>query len=150
MNRNLSNIKVADLGTAKQRPNTNAFAVCPSGVHVAKVLGFFEGDTYNTVSLEIDGTKYNFFYDYMLRDGSAFDADVLNWIISLATIPVTDSTGLMEIANSAIGSSYKIEIYNYTAKTGKNAGKLQHAIQFSTKPELTVVDIQTEDFVLPY
>lgn len=149
MNRNLSTISVADLGTAKQRENTG-FKVCPPGVHTARVIAFNEEENYNTVSLEINGTKHNFFYNYFLRNSQDFDADVLNWIISLSTIPVTDQTSLQEIANSAIGSCYEVEIYNYTSKTGKNAGKLQHAIQFGTKPKLVTVEIQEEEYELPY
>lgn len=148
MNRNLANITIADLGAAQtkniERP------IVPAGIHTAKVLGFVEEENYNYVSLEIDGVKHNFFYNYFLRDTDVFDADVLNWIIGLSTIPVTESTSLIDITNSAIGSSYKIEIYNYTPKTGKNAGKPQHGIQFSTKPELVVVEITSEEFVLPY
>jgi hypothetical protein len=57
----------------------------------------------------------------------------------------------MEITNSAIGSSYMIEVYNYTAKSGKDAGTVKHGIQFSVKPELTVVEIETEEIdELPY
>lgn len=149
MNRSLNNITVADLGSAKQRENTG-FTVCPPGVHVAKLLSFNEEENYNYVSLEIDGKKFNFFYNYFVRGTSDLDADVLNWIISLSTIPTTDTTSLTEITNSAIGNSYKIEVYNYTSKTGKSAGKLQHAIQFSTKPELVVVEIEEEEFTLPY
>ena len=89
-------------------------------------------------------------HDYFIKDTDKFDSDVLSWIIGLATIPVDDNTSLIDISNSAIGSSYKIEIYNYTPKTGKNAGKPQHGIQFSTKPELVVVEITSEEFVLPY
>ena len=148
MNRNLANITIADLGAA-QTKNTER-PIVPAGIHTAKVLGFVEEENYNYVSLEIDGVKHNFFYNYFLRDTDVFDADVLNWIIGLSTIPVTESTSLIDITNSAIGSSYKIEIYNYTPKTGKNAGKPQHGIQFSTKPELVVVEITSEEFVLPY
>lgn len=148
MNRNLANITIADLGAA-QTKNTER-PIVPAGIHTAKVLGFVEEENYNYVSLEIDGVKHNFFYNYFLRDTDVFDADVLNWIIGLSTIPVTESTSLIDITNSAIGSSYKIEIYNYTPKSGKNAGKPQHGIQFSTKPELVVVEITSEEFVLPY
>lgn len=148
MNRNLSNITIADLGNAQtknvERP------IVPAGMHVAKVLGFVEEENYNYVSLEINGVKHNFFYNYFLKDTDKFDADVLNWIIGLATCTVKEETSLIDITNSAIGSSYEIEIYNYTPKTGKNAGKPQHAIQFSTTPKLTVVEIQSEEFVLPY
>lgn len=148
MNRNLANISVKDLEGAESVSMEKP--VLPAGMHKAKVLAFVEEETYNYVSLEVDGVKYNFFYDYFLRDTDKFNADVLSWIISLATIPVTDDTSLIDITNSAIGSTYEIEIYNYTPKTGKNAGKPQHAIQYKTKPELTVVEIQTEDFELPF
>lgn len=149
MNKSLQNITRADLANAGKK-ETNAFSICPAGIHVAKVIGFTEEEHYNYVSLEINKVKYNFFYNYYLRDGITFDEDVLNWIISLATIPVKDETSLLEITNSAIGSSYKIEIYNYTPKTGKNAGKPQHGIQFSKAPELVVVDVVTEEYELPY
>lgn len=148
MNRNLANISVKDLEGAESVSMEKP--VLPAGMHKAKVLAFVEEETYNYVSLEVDGVKYNFFYDYFLRDTDKFNADVLSWIISLATIPVNDDTSLIDITNSAIGSTYEIEIYNYTPKTGKNAGKPQHAIQYKTKPELTVVEIQTEDFELPF
>ena len=146
--RNLANITIADLGTA-QTKNTER-PIVPAGMHVAKVLGFTEEENYNYVSLEINGVKHNFFYNYFLKDTDTLDADVLNWIIGLATIAVKEDTSLIDISNSAIGSSYEIEIYNYTPKTGKNAGKPQHGIQFSTTPKLTVVEIQSEEFVLPY
>lgn len=148
MSRNLANITMRDLGSAKTQ--TRESIVLPPGKHVAKVLGFVEEENYNYVSLEINGVKHNFFYNYFLKDTDVFNADVLNWIIKLATIPVTDETPLIEITNSAIGSSYTIEIYNYTPKTGKNAGKTQHGIQFSTAPELTVVEIETEELELPF
>ena len=148
MIKNLANITAADLGSAQtknlERP------ILPAGMHTAKVLGFVEEENYNYVSLEIGGIKYNFFYNYFLKDTDTLDADVISWIVGLATIPVTPTTSLLEISNSSIGSSYKIEIYNYTPKTGKNAGKPQHGIQFSTKPELTVVEIQSEEFQLPF
>lgn len=150
MNRNLSNITAADLGGAKTKPNTNEFPICPAGTHVAKILAFDEQETYNLVSVEIEGVRYNFFYNYFIFGTTDFDADVLNWIMKLATIEVKEDTSLQEIANSAIGCSYKIEVYNYTPKKGKNAGKVQHGIQFSKAPELTVVEVVTEDFVLPY
>ena len=148
MNRNLSNITIADLGNAQTKNVERPIVL--AGMHVAKVLGFVEEENYNYVSLEINGVKHNFFYNYFLKDTDKFDADVLNWIIGLATCTVKEETSLIDITNSAIGSSYEIEIYNYTPKTGKNAGKPQHAIQFSTTPKLTVVEIQSEEFVLPY
>jgi hypothetical protein len=148
MNRNLANITIADLGNAQSKVVERP--IVPAGIHTAKVLGFVEEENYNYVSLEINGVKHNFFYNYFLKDTDTFDADVLNWIVGLSTIAVTESTSLIDITNSAIGSSYEIEIYNYTPKTGKNAGKPQHAIQFSTTPKLTVVEIESEEFVLPY
>lgn len=148
MNRNLANISVKDLQGAETISMDKP--IVPAGVHKAKVLGFVEEDTYNYVSLEIEGIKHNFFYNYFLKDTDKFNADVLNWIIGLSTIPVEENTSLIDITNSAIGSTYNVEIYNYTPKTGKNAGKPQHAIQFRTKPELTVVEVETEDFELPF
>lgn len=146
--KNLSNLTVADLATAKEE--TNAPKVCPEGEQIAKVLGFVEEETYNYVSLEIKGVKYNFFYNYFLKDSDELNAKVLNWIVSLSTVPVTETTSLIEITNSAIGSSYKIKIRNYMSKTGKNAGSMQHAIDFNFKPELVVVEVQTEEFELPF
>ena len=148
INRNLANITINDLAGAETRNMDKP--IVPPGIHVAKVLGFVEEENYNYVSLEINGVKQNFFYNYFIKDTDKFDADVLQWIISLATIPVKENTPLISITNSAIGSSYKVEVYNYTPKTGKNAGKPQHGIRFSTKPELVVVEVQTEEFVLPY
>lgn len=148
MNRNLSNITIADLGTAQTK--TVEKPIVPAGIHTFKVLGFVEEETYNYVSLELNGVKHNFFYNYFLKDTDTFDADVLNWIVGLSTITVTENTSLIDITNSAIGSSYEIEIYNYTPKTGKNAGKPQHGIQFSTTPKLVTVEIESEEFVLPY
>lgn len=148
INRNLANITIADLANAETK--SVEAQVCPAGEQVAKVLAFVEEETYNYVSLEINGVKYNFFYNYFLKDSDKFNADVLNWIIGLSTIPVTETTSLIDITNSAIGSSYKVEIYNYVSKTGKNAGKTQHSIQFNKKPELVVVEVQTEEFVLPF
>lgn len=146
--KNLSTLTVADLDSAQVR--SNSALVCPKGFHKAKVLSFTEEENYNYVSLEIEGKKYNFFYDYTLRDSDAFDRDVLNWIISLATIPVTPTTPLLAITNSAIGHTYEIETDVYTSKTGKNAGKEQHFIRFSTKPELTKVIVEEETLDLPF
>lgn len=150
MNRNLSNITAADLGGAKTKPNQNEFPTCPAGKHVAKIISFDEQETYNLLSVEIGGQKYNFFYNYFIYGTTDFDADVLNWIMKLATIEVTPETSLQQIANSALGCSYEIEVYNYTPKKGKNAGKVQHGIQFSVAPKLTVVEVVTEEYELPY
>lgn len=149
MNRNLSNITAADLKSAGKQERGN-FGILSPGKHVAKVLTFVEEDHYNYVSVEVAGKKYNFFYNYFLKDTTTFDADVLNWIIGLATVPVTDTTSLIEITNSAIGHSYEIEIYNYTPKSGKNAGKPQHGIQYSVAPKEVVATVEEEDFEFPY
>ena len=148
MSKNLSTLTMADLTNAEAK-QTEA-RVCPAGEHEAKVLGFTEEETYNYVSLEINGVKYNFFYNYFLRDSDKLDKDLLDWIISLAQIPVTESTSFIDITNSAIGCTFKIETYNYVSKTGKNAGKQQHGINFRKKPELVVVEIQSEEFELPF
>lgn len=150
---NLSTLTRADLQNAQKKEV--GFSVCPAGKHVAKVQKFVEEDNYNLVNLLIDGKNYNFFYNYTLRNSDALDADVLNWIIGLSTIPVTDSTTLLQITNSAIGYSYEIETYTYTPTTGKNAGKQQHGIQFSVVPKLVTVDVESEeldveDEELPY
>lgn len=149
MNKTLNNITMADLANAKKQEGTT-FEILPEGKYTAKVIEFVEEQTYNYVKLEINGKVYNFFYNYFLKDSTVFNADVLSWIIALSKIPVTDTTSLLEITNSAIGSSYEVEIYNYVGRTGKNAGKKQHAIRFSTMPTPVTVDITTEEFVLPY
>ena len=145
---NLSTLKVGDLQNAKT--NSADFIVCPAGSHIAKIISFTEEENYNYVSMEIDGRNYNFFYNYTLRGSDDLDADVLSWIVALATIPVTDTTTLLQITNSAIGQSYEIETYVYTSKTGKNVGKENHAIRFNVKPKLTTVAVQEEDLELPF
>lgn len=147
--KSLATLTRKDLGGAQQR-QCNEFAVCPAGKHVAKVVRFTEEENYNYVTLEIEKQAYNFFYNYTLKDSDVLDSDVLSWILALATIPVTDETHLIEITNSAIGHSYEIETYVYTPKNGKNAGKPQHGIQFSTLPVLQIVEVETEDIELPF
>lgn len=149
MNRTLSNITRADLANAKKQETAN-FEILPEGKYTAKVIEFVEEATYNYVKLEINGKSHNFFYNYFLKDSTVFNEDVLAWILALSKVPVTDTTSLLEVTNSAIGSSYEIEIYNYVGKTGKNAGKKQHAIKFSTVPTPVTVDITSEEFELPY
>lgn len=145
---NLKDILLKDIENAKS-PEFNT-EVIPAGKHVAKVLAFVEEETYQYVSLEINKKKANFFYNYFLKDSTDLNADVINWIKALATIPVDENTSLLEIANSAIGSSYTITVYNYVSKTGKNAGKTQHAIQFRALPVYETVEITTEEVVLPF
>ena len=149
MNKSLATLTRKDLGAAQKRERSD-FAVCPAGKHTAKVVSFTEEENYNYVTLEIEKKSYNFFYNYTLKDSDVLDSDVLNWLLSLATIPVTDETHLIEITNSAIGHSYEVETYVYTPKNGKNAGKPQHGIQFSTLPVLKVVEVETEDIELPF
>lgn len=144
----LADILLKDSANAKSQEFVSE--VLPAGKHVAKILGFTEEDTYQYVSVEIDKKKFNFFYNYFLRGTTDLDADLINWIKALATIPVNESTSLLEIANSAIGSSYTITVYNYVSKKGKNAGKTQHAIQFKELPVHETVVITTEDIELPF
>lgn len=144
----LKDILLKDAANAKSSDlNTE---VLPAGTYPAKILGFVEEDTYQYVTVEINKKKYNFFYNYFLKDTTTLNADLLNWMKALSTIPVADTTSLLEIANSAIGSTYKIVIYNYTSKAGKNAGKAQHAISFKDLPVIDTVVIQTEDVELPF
>lgn len=148
-NPSLKDILLKDAANAKTSESVIPETLAP-GDYVAKILGFTEEETYQYVSVEINKTRYNFFYNYYLKDSTDLNADLINWIKALATIPVTDNTSLLEIANSAIGSSYKITIYNYMSKTGKNAGKNQHAISFRDLPVIETVTIEEEDLDLPY
>lgn len=144
----LKDILIKDLKDAKLPEGVNQEVLAP-GDYVAKVRCFVEEDAYQYVSLEINKKNYNFFYNYYLKDSTDLDANVINWIKGLSNIPVTETTSLLEIANSAIGSSYKITIYNYVSKTGKNAGKTQHAIRFAKLPVLETSDIVEEVVDLP-
>lgn len=148
-NPSLKDILLKDAANAKTSESVIPETLAP-GDYVAKILGFTEEETYQYVSVEIDKTRYNFFYNYYLKDTTDLNADLINWIKALATIPVNDNTSLLEIANSAIGSSYKITVYNYMSKTGKNAGKTQHAISFRDLPVIETVTIEEEDLDLPY
>lgn len=139
---NLSKILAGDVKNAKTGFKN---AVLEPGTYVGKLLGFTEEDNYQFVTFLINGSKYNFFYNYFIYDTQDLDANLINWITKLATIPVDAKTSLLEIANSAVGSSYRIEIYNYTSKSGKNAGKTQHSIRFSTMPIKEEVVIETEE-----
>jgi hypothetical protein len=146
----LKDILSKDAATAKTTGGTLVNEVLPPGTYIAKVLGFTEEEAYQYVSLEINKKKFNFFYNYYLRNTTDLDGNLINWIKALATIPVKDNTTLLEIANSAIGSSYKISIYNYVSKTGKNAGKTQHGITFKDKPVLETTTIESEEVELPF
>lgn len=148
-NSSLATLTKKDLANAQKREG-GTFEVCPAGKHVGKIIGFTEEENYNYITIEIDKKRYNFFYNYNLRGSDVLDSDVINWILALATIPVTEETHLIEVTNSAIGQSYEIETYVYTPKAGKNAGKPQHGMQFSTLPVLKVVEVETEELNLPY
>lgn len=144
----LSSILVKDLQSAKSQEFV-AKVLAP-GKYSAKILGFTEEDTYQYITVEINKEKYNFFYNYFIKDTTDLNADVINWIKALATIPVDENTTLLDIANSAIGSTYSITVYNYVSRSGKNAGKTQHAISFKDLPTIETTVIETEEFELPY
>lgn len=144
---NLKDIILGDLAAAVTPDSTPV--VLPAGVHTMKILGFVEEPTYSYVTVEVDRRKFNFFYNFLIRDTNNLNAEVINWFKELATITTTEKTTLLEIANSAIGSSYEIEVYNYVSKSGKNEGNTQHAIKFSTLPKLTVNTVEIEELELP-
>lgn len=144
----LKDILLKDLATAKT-PEGAVQEILPAGEYKAKVLGFVEEETYQYVTLEINKKKFNFFYNYYLKDSTDLDANLIKWIQALATITVSDKTTLLEIANSAIGSTYKITVYNYTSRSGKNAGKQQHAIRFSALPVIETGTVEEEIVELP-
>jgi len=139
----LKDVLLKDLATAKAPEGANT-EILPAGEYRAKILGFVEEETYQYVSVEINKKKYNFFYNYFIKDTTDLDANLINWIKALATIPVDDNTSLLTIANSALGNTYKITIYNYVSKSGKNAGKQQHAIRFGTLPVIDNTNITEE------
>lgn len=134
----MQDILMEDLKDAKTTEYVNV--VLAPGKYNAQILEFVEKDTFNYVSVMIDGKKHNFFYNYTLKDSDVLNADVLNWMKALATIQTTPKTPFLEITNSSIGSTYEIEVYNYVSKTGKNAGKTQDAINFRELPVLQTVD----------
>lgn len=146
----LKDILSKDASTAKVAAGNIVNEVLAPGTYLAKVLGFTEEENYQYVSLEINKKKFNFFYNYYLRGTTDLDGNLINWIKALATIPVKEDTTLLEIANSAIGSTFKVTIYNYVSKTGKNAGKTQHALSFKDKPVLETTTIESEEVELPF
>ena len=147
--RTLSQLNIKDLQGAKA-PSTER-PVLPAGEYNAKFMGVTEEETYSYFKLQINNETYNFFYNLYLKDSEDLDANILNWIKSLATITTDDSTSLLAIVNSAIGSTYKIKIYNYVSKTGKNAGKTQHAIDYKVAPQIQAVQtVETEELDLPF
>lgn len=138
----LANIVVKDADNAKSMFTND---VLEAGTYAAKIIGFTEEETYNFITVEINGQRYNFFYNWFLRDSEDLNADVLNWIKSLSTIPVTPETTMMEIANSSIGSTYTITVYNYVSKSGKTKGKTQHAISFTDLPIIDTTVVQSKE-----
>lgn len=144
----LKDILLKDVANAQKQEFNNE--ILAPGEYSAKILGFTEEDTYQYITVEINKKKFNFFYNYYLKDTTVLNADLINWIKALATIPIDENTSLLTIANAAIGSTYRITIYNYTSKTGKNAGKVQHAISFSDLPAIETVEIVNETLELPY
>lgn len=146
---NLANLTRGDLENAK-KSEKGGFSICPPGLQQGKFIGVTEEETYQYVTFNVGGKNYNFFFNYTLRDSDDLDYDVINWLLALSTIPTNKDTHLIEVVNSAIGSTYEFEVYNYTPKTGKNAGKPQHGIQFSTLPKLCTVEVETEEMDLPY
>jgi len=144
---NLKDILVKDAANAKTVDYINE--ILPAGEYLAKIIGFTEEETFQYVTVEIDKKKYNFFYNYYIKDTTDLDGNTINWIKGLATIEVDDNTSLLEIANSAIGSTFKITVYNYVSKSGKNAGKEQHAISFRDLPVLDETVIEEEELDLP-
>lgn len=147
-NTSLKDILLADEANAKA-PSTGAGEVLSPGKYVAKILGFIEEPTYNAVDVEINKSKYRFFYDFYIYKTTDLNLNVIQWFKALATIPTTEKTTLLEIANSAIGSSYMVEVYNYVSKSGKNAGKTNMALDFQVLPKLETVVIETEEVELP-
>jgi len=144
----LKDILLKDLAIAKT-PEGISQEILPEGEYKAKILGFVEEETYQYITIEVNKKKYNMFYNYFIKDTTDLDANLINWIKALATIPVSDETTLLEIANSAVGNTYKITVYNYISKSGKNAGKQQHAIRFGTLPVIETATIEEEVVELP-
>lgn len=145
----LSNVTLNDMKGAKAN-NSFAEQILPAGKHIGKFLGATEEDTYSYFKFEIGGQTYRLFFNLTLKGSDTIDLNTITWIKGLAVITVDDNTKLSEIINTAIGNSYEINIYNYVAKTGKNAGKNQHAIDFKTAPVLQATSVVTEKIDLPF
>lgn len=143
MAKTLKDILAKDLAGAKIKSFEED--ILSPGEYVGKLLGFTEEETYQFMTFLIGGKKYNFFYNYFIYGTQDLDGQLLNWIKALATIPVDDSTSFLAMANSAVGNSYKFTIYNYVSKSGKNAGKTQHNINFKVLPTKEEVIIETEE-----
>lgn len=129
-----------------------------AGQYRGKLLGFTEEDTYNLMNFEIEVPddegntslqEVGFFYNWYLRNSDDLNADVIAWIKSLATIKVEKSTTMLDIANSAIGSTYVFEVYNYVSKSGKSKGETQHSIDFTVLPIIDTTVVKTETVKAP-
>ena len=70
----LSDILVSDIANAKTGINDE---ILPAGTYVAKVLSFTEEEHYNYIALEINKKRFNFFYNYYLRDTTDLDVTYL-------------------------------------------------------------------------
>ena len=68
--------------------------VLVAGDYDAKVIGFTEEETYQFVTLEINGKRFNFFYNYYIKDTTDLDGNTIDWIKALSTIEVTEQTNL--------------------------------------------------------
>jgi len=139
----LKDILIADEENAKTSGYDNT--ILPAGEYDAKILNFTEEENYQYIAMEINGKRFNMFYNYYIYNTTDLDGNLIKWMKNLATIKVTDKTTLLEIANSSIGSTYRITISNYIPKSGKNQGKEQHAISFQDMPQLVVQDVAIEN-----
>ena len=146
----LKDILLADTKDAKTSSYENI--ILPAGDYVAKILNFTEEETYQYIAMEIAGVRHNMFYNYYIYQTEDLDGNLINWIKALSTIKTDDTTSLLDITNSAIGCSYKIVVYNYVPKSGKNQGVQQHSISFKDLPtqETVAVVIEEEELDLPY
>lgn len=150
--KSLKDILVKEEANAVKRVSSVNQVLTP-GEYNMKILGFIEEENYSYISVECQGRKYNFFYNLFNKEGQ-LDLNTLTWIKNLATCTVGPDTSLLDIVNSAVGATYNVKVYNYTSKTGKNAGKTQHAIDFNVAPTLQINDVTSEDILvsdeLPY
>lgn len=148
--KSLKDILLKDASTAKSSQTT--IEALPAGVYTGKLLGITEEEKYSYITLEINKVKRNYFYNIYLRNSDDLNADVFNWLQSLATVAVTEQTSLLEIINSAIGFSFEIKIYNYVSKSSKDVGKTKDAIDFTVLPKLVSVGAIQEEVIedLPF
>lgn len=146
---NLSTLSVQEAMAGAKAPE-RVDVIVPAGKQQLVFAGNVEEETYNALKFQWQGKPVMFFYNPLLKDSTDLNQQVLDWIKALANITITDKTNFQEIFNSAIGSTYEIEVRNYTSQKGKNAGKVQHAIDFAKLPVKVMNTIQTEDITLPF